>query len=156
MKDLSTRGAYAETFEHMLKHDLEQEAQVWVGSRRKFVRMDAQGLWLPLGAEQGFWAADVEHAQKIAARRGWAPCHVHQLAALLGHWPWEMAAKDVPVRAVDSPLGGVFLLPDPDESRPAKALAEACAPDEFRWLPVRPAVKPSQQHLHLCSHLNGD
>lgn len=128
-------------FVEQLRRDHAAELQVWLGSRRRPVELRAVGLWVPVEHAAGFWACDLEHAEQIARRRlGIAPRRV-RLVRVCAAWPWDLPPKEVPVRAADSPLGGVLLLPDPDERRPARA---GWGPEEHRWLPVRPLVRAPQ------------
>lgn len=142
MRNIELKGPHTDMIEGILQDSPEERARVWVGSRQHDVEMRAVGLWLDLStgaaAAQGVWAGDPDHALEVARQRGWAP-ERRELRQLLAHWPWETPPADLPVRAVDSPLGGVFLLPDPDQSRPARTARSLL---EFRWLPVRPSKKP--------------
>lgn len=140
MIDLAAPGPFGDLFKKLASEPDPERVQVWLGTRRPSLYLHSEGLWLPVAAQQGFWATDTAHAEQVARRRGWEPQRA-ALWQLLAHWPWGLEPREIPILVSESPLGGCLLLPDEDDRRPAR---EGRGAEEFRWRPVRPLMRPAQ------------
>lgn len=109
-------------------------ARVWVGSRQLEVHLASTGLWLPLSeaAAKGCWAPDLRGAAAALTARGLAPTSAPLWQYLTAWYDMVDAVRLLPT-VLSSPLGGVYLLPDPEQTRPGRYDGRP----ELRWLPVR-------------------